>query len=339
MINRHNFASVIKQYMSAFVEERESQGFVTAPIVANMRSFDKFLVETMCADPSISKEVYDRWIDSISHLSGHTIYLRACSVISLLEYMCEVGCTCYIPRHPKTIKSEYIPYIFSESEMARIFDAADNWRDSVHRCDSHAMPMPALLRLLYSTGMRIGEAVAINNRDINYDKHVIHIYKTKNRRERLAPINESLEKVLRQYAEYRNMMPIPDVDRPEKPFFITSKGFRCHPHSIRLRFKKILGVAGIPTAHDGHEVRVHDIRHTVCVHAMTSLARNGKDLYCALPSISTFMGHLSVLSTEYYLRLTSVMYPEMFKRELLVTGPIHDLIVNALKNIPNEEEQ
>ena len=55
---------------------------------------------------------------------------------------------------------------------------------------------------------------------------------------------------------------------------------------------------------DGSTPRVHDLRHTFAVHSLEKMVSEGKDIYCALPTLSTYLGHRGVESTEKYLRLT-----------------------------------
>ena len=80
-----------------------------------------------------------------------------------------------------------------------------------------------------------------------------------------------------------------------------------------------------------HGIRVHDLRHTACVHALVKMVRAGKDPYCCLPILSVFMGHHDTESTEYYLRLTQEAYPDIIKMDKAYTSSISDIIERALK--------
>ena len=122
-----------------------------------------------------------------------TIYDYAAVVVSFIKYLSEMGHPSYVPRVPKYRGSDFVPYVFTPEEMERIFTSCDEWRDKRHTVRNLAIIMPALLRLLYSTGMRVGEAVSIRNRDVDFERHVITLYHTKNGHERLAPLNESME--------------------------------------------------------------------------------------------------------------------------------------------------
>lgn len=74
-----------------------------------------------------------------------------------------------------------------------------------------------------------------------------------------------------------------------------------------FRYSGVINVAG------RNSPRVHDFKYTSAVHSMIKLVKNEVDIYCALPMISTFLGHKNIRSTEMYVRLTQEMYPEVLK--------------------------
>ena len=87
--------------------------------------------------------------------------------------------------------------------MSGIFTAADSLRLYDIRMGTALISIPAILRLLYGTGMRVSEALSIKNRDVHLDEHYIHLRKTKNGSERIVPVSESLEAVLLQYMGFK----------------------------------------------------------------------------------------------------------------------------------------
>jgi site-specific recombinase XerD len=174
--------------------------------------------------------------------------------------------------------------------------------------------IPAVLRLLYSTGLRVSEALSIKNADVKLENGYIHIRKTKNGSERIVPVNDSLSEVLKQYVSYRNRMPVSSVGLPNSFFFIKSDGTYCNAQSVYVWFRKLLAECGIHYLGNHHGPRVHDLRHTFAVHAMVQMAHNNQDLYSSLPVISTCLGHKSLFATEQYVRLTGEMYPELINQ-------------------------
>ena len=196
--------------------------------------------------------------------------------------------------------------------------------------------LPTLFRLLYSTGIRISEALAIKNKDLDIKHHVITLNQTKNGSQRLAPINASMEAVLNQYIEYRNQMPIEGTMNPDRHLLVSSSGKPCTRRTVGKWFIKILEESHIPYKGSHLGPRIHDIRHTTAVHALVDMTRKGKDLYCCLPILSIFLGHKKVVDTEHYLRITKEMYPELIKMDLAATSPISQVIFHSLAAFQDE---
>jgi integrase len=283
------------------------------------------------------KSDYDKWFETISDNRPATIYKSVGIVARFLGYLSELGHECYIPRLPKKPVRDFVPYIYSEDEMAKIFSVADTLRLKLKTHNSILMIMPALLRLLYSTGIRIGEALAIKNRDIDFNRNAITLNETKNGCQRLAPLNNDMEAVLKQYILYRNRMPIKGLEEPDSPLFVSGIGKSLSHSSVYENFHNIIMKVGIPYKGGNSGPNIHGIRHTSCVHAMQKMIQAGKDMYCCLPVLSTFMGHKYMIDTEMYIHLTKEMYPELIEMDKSVTASISTIINRALL-IKNEKE-
>lgn len=303
----------------------------------DLASFDRFLVEDDIEDIHITSDVFEKWVNTWKdNCSPDTAYSRRSRVISLLKYMNEVGVLCDIPRLGKCPQQQFIPCIISEEEMACLFQVCDSWRDRCMKPESALMVMPILLRLLYSTGLRINEAMNIRNRDVDFKQRTIRIEKTKNGCERIAPINDSLLNCMIQYLRFREKLPYKELDKDDAYFLVNHKGRKLTHPTVLFRFHQMAEKAGIKSKSSKGGVRIHDIRHTACVHVMLKLTRNGYDLYNCLPAISAFMGHLSLFSTEQYLRFTQEMFPEVLEKTQTVSHPITN-IINHAYNFTDDE--
>lgn len=328
----YDYVSPLAPYMKAYIAEYESQGKNPKMVEFILRTFDQHLVKiNYRSGQLISEEIYRGWWSRWNNLKQTTSYHAAAYLSMFLRYLCSCGAHCYVPRLPNPGKNKsFVPYIFSYDEMSRIFKECDDWRDVVYTKDSHQLVMPAILRLLYSTGVRISEALKIENRDVLFDKHCIIIRNTKNNCDRLAPINESLEIVLREYMKNRNRIRKKGIEDPSSPLFVKANGAGCNSETILLRFKAICRNAGIEHQQEIHGVRIHDLRHTACVHALIKMVNSGKDPYCCLPSLAVYMGHYDVHSTEYYLRLAQMAYPDIINLTEPLSCSLDDIINNAV---------
>ena len=329
------YHSVLAAYMESYLERQYALGHKAEDVKYSLIVIDKYLSEIGLRSEHINKQTYEKWLASVSWQKPTTIYQRASVFRRLLLYMSKLGIECYIPRLPRKHQSSTIPYIFNSNEIRAIFNACDNIMMKERQTSSCLIAIPALMRVLYSTGMRISEALSINNGDIDFERHAITLYNTKNGCQRLAPINSTLEVVLKQYIGYRNRLPYPNINADESPLFTSSIGERCKRRVIGKYFRTLLKCAEISYIGNGSGPRLHDLRHTACVHSLKKMTDNGIDAYCCLPYLSTFMGHKKVMDTEYYLRLTEEVYSDIVKRESGVTSCILSVAQLALNNNEN----
>lgn len=324
------FTSIQSSYIQAYRKECLLVRRSMQQVDCDLKCFDRFLVEEDIKDIHITNEIFEKWVKTWKdNCTPYTVYVRRSRVISLLKYMNEVGVVCDVPRIGIAPRHQFIPCIISEEEMTRIFQVCDSWRDKCMKPDSALMVMPILLRLLYSTGLRISEAMNIRNKDVDFKQRAIRIEKTKNGCERIAPINDSLLNCMIQYLRFREMLPYKGLDNDDAYFLVNQKGRKLTQPTVLLRFHQITKKEGIKSHYSKGGVRIHDIRHTACVHVMLKLTRDGYDLYNCLPAISAFMGHLSLFSTEQYLRFTQEMFPEMLEMTQTVSHPITNIIDHA----------
>lgn len=310
MIN-YVFKSMFAPYFMSFVKMKTAMGFTTSKIEYIFKELDELYYVMPLQEPILTKELVMVWRESRLNDSERTLYDKWSIISQFSRYMCHCGFICYVPPMPRQKDKLFIPRIFTHEEIERFFSAADGLRVQNIQPTLCLFSMPALFRLLYSTGIRIGEALNLNNEDLNFEKGTILIRKSKNQRQRIIPITPSLEAVLRQYISYRDRMPLKSVLCKESPLFVSHTGKRVLKGTAYTWFRKILKLCNIPFIGGNHGPRVHDLRHTFAVHSLMKQVKSGKDMYCLLPILSVFMGHKTLLGTEAYIRLTSEMFPEL----------------------------
>ena len=336
MIRIINYQSSMAAYFTEYHEWRVSLGYRAEDTKYTFSHLDQFLQSVGYEQDTLTEEVYNLWIESMNHLKSTTRYLRQITFIKFARYLNHKGVKCFVPYAPRHQSSHIEQYIYSEKEMTSIFKAADSFRVQSKTASQIAISIPALIRTLYSTAMRISEALNLNNRDVDFDRHVIVINDPKNHHQRYAPINESLEVVLKQYIFYRDKIRKGDIAHPDSAFFVASDGHRLNRANPYKHFQSILATAGIPFKGSKEGPHIHHLRHTACVHAFMNMRKAGYDMYCSLPMLSTFMGHRDIYGTERYLRLTEEMYPEIMEMDAQNTAIIKEYVKQVLNYLCNE---
>lgn len=311
MSEQFNYSSILAPYMKHLIEIKTSAGISAQRIKWILKEFDDFANAESLKDPHITEKFIQKWRATRIADCERTLYTKYSVWSQLTRMMSRNGCVCFIPRLPKQPKANFTPYIFTDEQIKAIFEACDSYRLHDRRMGTILFAMPVLFRLLYSTGMRISEALSIQNKDVHMDEHFIHLRKTKNGSERIVSISKSLAGALVDYQSYRGRIPVKGLDIPDGRYFIKSDGTGFNAGAVYCHFKKLLNKCGIPHIGNHSGPRVHDLRHTNAVHALIQMGRNDMDLYTGLPILSACLGHHSLSATEKYVRLTCAMYPEL----------------------------
>ncbi len=310
-MNNMNFWSIYASHITDFIALKRSLGFKYKEGGKILSLFDRFIIQQGETRIGLSKSLADKWSERTKNESALTRYGKVVCISQFSGYLRSLGVKSYIPQLPKYPVSTFIPHIFSYDEINALFKASDSLRLRLRNMESSLFVIPCLLRMLYATGIRIGEALALKNRDINLTDKYLVLREAKNGKERLVPFTDTLANVCQDYLGYRNRIPIIDTGKDENPFFVTLNGGYCSHSSIYRWFRKILDRAGIPFKGNRQGPRLHDIRHSFACHSFVKLSDEGMDMYCSWPYLSTYLGHQSLESTEQYVRLTAQMYPEL----------------------------
>lgn len=146
--------------------------------------------------------------------------------------------------------------------------------------------------------------MALKLRGVDLKQGIVTIRNSKFKKDRLIPMSPSLTRYLEAYS-----LKFHTISTPEDHFFMKKDRTPTSGDSVYDTFRSILWKIGISHGGKGRGPRVHDFRHTFSVHALNQMVRQGVDLYCALPILSTYLGHASVEATERYVRLTEEAYP------------------------------
>jgi len=324
------YFSVFGPYIVEFIELKNSLGYKYKDYGNALSSFDRLSLEKDVSEIAITKELADEFCTKRPNESEKTRCNRISMLSQFARFLCDLGFRSYIVKCTAA-KSSYTPTIFSKDQMEAIFKATDELTPPLRSRISAVFAIPVLIRLLYGTGIRISEALCLTCNDIDlHDKYLI-LRDTKNGKDRMVPITDSLAKACEEYMMYRNLLPsIKKTDR----FFIKPDG---SPMCVTLAynwFRRIIYTANI--SHGGRNLgpRLHDLRHTFSVHSLASMSGSGLDMYYSLPILSTYLGHQSLKATDNYVRLTAEMYPDLIKKTSDICSSVFP---NINTNIDDDE--
>ncbi len=306
----HYYGSVFAAHMAEFIRYKRAQGLKYEAVPRSLRSFSRFLSADEADDAGIGQELIEKWCSFRPNENRLTQRRRIVETTQFLKYLSESGVNVHLP-HPmrkSRARGAFVPYIFSNEELRRFFEECD--RISARTPSMMPVMLPVLFRLLLGCGLRISEALGLRLGDTDLDDGVLVIRKSKFNKDRLIPLSDSLLPVLRGYSATYHKIPKGD----KEPFFAHRDGRVVSQDTIYRWFRKLVWAAGISHGGRGKGPRVHDFRHTFSVYSLKAMNDRGMDMYCALPLLSTYLGHACVSATGQYVRLTQEMFPEIIEK-------------------------
>ena len=295
------FAPICESY----VAQKRASGLDYSQQAKLLRLFDNFCKNYEIQSYTITKEIALTWCKKRPNEADATRYSRVSEMQRFAQYLCKQGYPSYLlPALPKC-GEQHVPYIFSTDELHLIFERLDSLSPTNLSPNRH-LTMPLLFRALYGCGLRISEALALLKNDVDLKDGILHIRHGKNDRERIVPMSATLTEECRKYAQAVHKNTVEST-----PFFYAKGGTPYTKSTIGKFFRGILWDVGIPYKGKQLGPRVHDLRHTFCCHNIQKWAEAGLPIYSNLLILSRYVGHTSISSTQYYLRLTAQSFPHI----------------------------
>jgi integrase len=188
------------------------------------------------------------------------------------------------------------PHIYSDEEIARLLHRAAQLPSSK---GLRAHTYTTIFGLLAVSGMRVNEALSLDRPDVDLGQGILTIRRTKFGKSRHVPVHSSTVRALKRYAARRDAV----VPTPSLAFFVSEHGTRITEWMARYTFAKVSQQLGLRTAAKGHGrgPRLHDMRHRFAARTLIHWYRQGLDVERELPKLATYLGHVHINETYWYL--------------------------------------
>ena len=304
------FRSPLASRLQSFLELRRRAGRRSVSDEKILLYLDRFLMSELKPGQAISRQVVERWIQGMRHLSTGTRLNR----LSMLRQFCRYlsyfdprTCTVFQRFLPR--RTRFAPYIYTRQEVRRIMTAAQRSRP---RDNLQAAVVSTLVGLLFSTGLRIGEALWLKLGDVDLQRQVIQVREGKFHKSRYVPLSPSTTAQLKVYLRHRQQAGL--SKSKGSPVFVNTRGGMYHPVTFATQFLAILRQLGIRGPKGQRGPRVHDLRHAFAVGRLVQWYREGANLLAKLPLLSTYLGHSTLTGTELYLHATAELLEQAGER-------------------------
>ncbi len=311
--NENDFHSPAREWLIRFVQEQRALGFrYVGSALAYLRALDHFFLDESPKFPVMDQNQYERFVALRPGESSEHQRRMASRWKAFARFLNRHGKNVFVPESCEMpiFRQDFVPYIYTRAQIAALFNAADSL-PATSRPQSawlHSV-MKMLLRILYGTGMRVGETLALACEDFDSESGVITVQSGKGQKKRTIPLAPGLADLLTRWKNER-------LTKGQGLFFPSPRiaGAVSHAALLCLFRNQLLPMAGLPPRLTRKGPRLHDLRHTFAVHRMENWFKAGEDIEAKLPYLAAFMGHTHLRDTYYYLRITMSFFPEIGRR-------------------------
>jgi integrase len=299
--------NTLREAVSEYLGVRQSLGYKLHHAGKALHEFVDFMEHQRAT--TITQELALTWAKQPTHLQPTEWARRLSAVRIFARYRSTADPRTQIPLagllryRPKRAT----PYLYSDEEIRSLLGASlrlsggTGLRPWLYHC---------LLGLLSVTGLRASEAFNLKLGDIDFDAGTLRIQKTKFGKTRLVPLHPTSRDVLGDYIARRERF---FVGRTVSSYlFVSNLGNRIDGGEVRRTFYKLSREVGLRGPTDSHGPRLHDMRHRFAVQTLLQWYRAGEDVERRLPVLSTYLGHVHVSDTYWYLS----SWPELMQEAM-----------------------
>jgi integrase/recombinase XerD len=300
---RGGFQSGLAESLRHYLRVRRALGRGFQGEEVTLRRWDAFLRRRYGKAGEVTRPMFQLWTQTMTGLTATVRRHRMRVVRNFLLFHARGHPRTYIPdlktfpkpSHPRP------PRLVSPVEVGRLLATADALPAS-SRNRLRAPTVRLALVLLFCCGLRRGELLRLKVRDFDRRENVLRIWATKFHKSRLAPLPRSVADEVDRYLALRRSPLGPDA-----PLLCHSPGSGHETaycaHVLTDNWQLLCLTAGVVDER-GRPPRLHDLRHGFAVAALDRWYRQGVDVSSKLPHLATYLGHVSIASTHYYLRLS-----------------------------------
>jgi integrase len=300
MNDNDSFTSVLGPILASYIKLKQALGRHYETERRILASIDIYLTTT---GAELTADSFGCWCQTQEHLASGVRRYRMRVVRNFALYRRRLEPDCFVP-DPLLFPSLHQPvqpYIFTHAEMAklvRLATALERSRD----CPLRPEVFTLAITLLYTTGLRRGELLRMTIGDYDVGEQTLLVRESKFHKSRLLPLSADGVLQLDRYLEARRSICL--LSPPDTPLIWNRRcgGQAYSAFGFSHVIRQLLDTARIRKP-NGNLPRVHDFRHTFATHALLRWYRAGEDVQNRLPFLATYMGHVSIVSTEYYLQL------------------------------------
>ncbi len=185
-----------------------------------------------------------------------------------------------------------VPYLYTSAQLTGLTNQAHTLTPAVR-----GLTLATVIGLMAATGMRIGEALALDTTSLDTAGGTIAVTGKYGNKRRLPVASSTITALAGYLRASRRLVGSPH----DQALFVTVNATRPRAGNVQQAFRALTRACRLPAGTGGHEPRLHDLRHTFAVNTLLDAHRAGVDVDARIAALATYLGHVSPSSTYWYL--------------------------------------
>jgi integrase len=293
----NGFKSSFSSQMLEMLEYKEALGYAGSSYYKFLLNFDRFCFENYPSQCLLTEEIVSKWAIAKPNEGAAGVTRRLIAIREFGKYLVSTGYAAYvIPTELVGSFKKFMPYIYTDVELAKFFCGADN----LPPCKVSPLrefTAPVLFRLMYCCGLRPAEIRLLKRKEVDFTEKLVMISESKSRKDRIVTVDADVMALCEKYDSIANIM-FPNREY----FFPSSNGGIYTANLIQNLFRRCWKQAGVSFSRS-QKPRVADFRHNFATRTFMNWLDEGKDINALIPYLSAYMGHSGFKYTAYYIHL------------------------------------
>ncbi len=292
--------------LSEYLDHRRRFGAGTASASETLKPFVAF-ADAEGAE-RITTDLFLRWKAAFGSAGPNTWAIRLGAVRSFATWLQGIDGRHEIP--PKGLvrkcRTRPRPWICSEAEIGRIVAAAAALPS---RSGLRGATCSTLFGLIAATGLRVGEALGLDDRDVDAVDATLFVRRGKNGRSRVIPVTRCVVAKLQAYQGFR-----------DRAVAHAGSGRRASVRRAQGNFLEVVQAIGLRPLPPGRGPRIHDLRHAMASRTILDWFRKGRDVDAEMYKLSAYLGHAMPSGTWWHIEAVPELLALASERGLRTLG-------------------
>ena len=317
------YHSSLGGYITGLIEQKRACGYIYEYEAYILESFDRFCLERNHTAGTITRDLIMEWAIQRPVEGKNYRNQRVSFVRQLALYMQSLGKNPYIPRHFAS-ETVAVPHILSKEELRSFFAVVDAYMSPQPVLRRLVPTYQVLFRLFYCCGLRLSEGCYLRRACADLKNGYIRILQSKGNKDRLVLLADDVRAMCKTYD-----MLMQNV-APNREWFFP--GRHLDRAIRRTSVDKKFGAFWNRTPFAGTVDRrptVQSLRHTFVVNKMNEWMETGVDTGVMMPYLSRYLGHSSIVETQYYFHTIEQAFPIIRRHDAISDSIIPEVVTYA----------